>query len=395
MLKKVKNWIVGHVWPFSRYQQKINALLERIEYILEEKEKQNKTIEDLFKELSIKIKTEELLEEMAKHIKQSDQERQNIYRDWQLVIVENKKLEGEKRNLLKENEDLLQEKKILLQRKEAAEREKQELLRVKEEEQKAREILYIEKQNIEGKYDELEKICDELQSKIRSDEEIGEKQHRGLEISSDEFWNQHYINEGNSGTGSYHRLAKFKAEIVNEFLRNEHIETVIEFGCGDGNQLSLIHYKQYTGTDVSEYIVNKNREAYREDKTKKFYCTLTEREQYMNRRYDMSISMDVIFHLLEDQVFSSYMEDLFTVASKYVVIYSSNHEEYTEWPEYRHRNFISYIQKYITGWELYRFIPNKYPYEIGKEGETSSADFYFFKRLRGNRDESFNNSTSI
>jgi len=94
----------------------------------------------------------------------------------------------------------------------------------------------------------------------------------------------------------------------------------------------------------------------------------------------MSISMDVIFHLLEDQIFYEYMEDLFLLAERYVVIYNSNHEEYTKWSEYRHRNFISYIQEKISGWELYQYIPNRYPYKIGEEETTSASDFYIFKK---------------
>mgnify|MGYP006906604325 CR=1 FL=1 len=94
----------------------------------------------------------------------------------------------------------------------------------------------------------------------------------------------------------------------------------------------------------------------------------------------MTISMDVIFHLLEDDVFSRYMDDLFTLADKYVIIYSSNHEEYTPWPEYRHRNFTGYVAEHHPNWTLIQYIPNKYPYQIGKESETSASDFYIFQR---------------
>ncbi len=200
-------------------------------------------------------------------------------------------------------------------------------------------------------------------------------------IQSGNFWNEHYKKGGTSGTGSYNRLAEFKAMVVNDFIRENNIKTTIEFGCGDGNQLSLINYECYTGVDVSEYIVERNREKYVADTTKVFFHTLTEREKYINQKYDMAISMDVIFHLLEDDIFSAYMEDLFSVAEKYVVIYSSNHEEYTRWEEFRHRNFMSYVQKNIRGWKLTSYIPNEYPYVIGEEECTSTSDFYLFERM--------------
>lgn len=199
-------------------------------------------------------------------------------------------------------------------------------------------------------------------------------------LSSGVFWNEHYLHNGNSGTGSYNRLAEFKAEIVNEFIISRGIQTVAEIGCGDGNQLSLIHYPYYVGIDVSKVIIEKDREKFRDFKNYSFFHSLTEREKYIHKSFDMTISMDVIFHLLEEDVFQAYMDDLFTLASKYVVIYSSNHEEYTRWPEYRHRNFTGYVAEHHPEWELIRYIPNKYPYIIGQEEMTSASDFYIYKK---------------
>ena len=197
-------------------------------------------------------------------------------------------------------------------------------------------------------------------------------------LDSGAFWNAQYSKGGNSGTGSYKHLAQFKSDTVNAFLMQNNIVTVLEIGCGDGNQLQQIQYIEYVGVDVSPIIIEKNREKFKEDGAKRFYCTLTERDQYVNRTYNLTISMDVIFHLLEDDVFHQYLDDLFTLSEKFVVIYSSNHEEYTCWPEYRHRNFTGYVQQHYPDWKLIQYIPNKYPYQIGKESETSASDFYFF-----------------
>jgi hypothetical protein len=53
------------------------------------------------------------------------------------------------------------------------------------------------------------------------------------------FWENNYQKGGDSGSGSYDQLAIFKADIINSFIKQNNIKTVIEFGCGDGNQLSL------------------------------------------------------------------------------------------------------------------------------------------------------------
>ena len=53
--------------------------------------------------------------------------------------------------------------------------------------------------------------------------------------SSREYWEQRYSMGGTSGAGSYDKLAEFKVEVINSFMKKYQISSVIEFGCGDGN----------------------------------------------------------------------------------------------------------------------------------------------------------------
>src|SRR5690606_4241845 len=69
-------------------------------------------------------------------------------------------------------------------------------------------------------------------------------------VSAD-YWEQRYARGGNSGAGSYGKLAEFKAEVLNAFVRERQIRSVIDFGCGDGAQLALAEYPSYVGLDVS------------------------------------------------------------------------------------------------------------------------------------------------
>lgn len=70
--------------------------------------------------------------------------------------------------------------------------------------------------------------------------------------TSQDYWEMRYRHGGNSGAGSYDRLARFKATFLNDFVAVNHISTVIEFGSGDGSQLALATYPDYVGVDVSE-----------------------------------------------------------------------------------------------------------------------------------------------
>ena len=87
---------------------------------------------------------------------------------------------------------------------------------------------------------------------------------------STSYWINRYDSGGNSGDGSYNKLAEFKAEIINEFLRQNDIDSVIEFGCGDGNQLRLINYPSYVGYDISPKAISKCREIFKNDHSKRF-----------------------------------------------------------------------------------------------------------------------------
>ena len=72
---------------------------------------------------------------------------------------------------------------------------------------------------------------------------------------SEEYWEKRYALGKSSGVGSYSKYAVFKAEILNNFVEMYNIKTVIEYGCGDGNQLKLAKYPHYLGFDVSSTAI--------------------------------------------------------------------------------------------------------------------------------------------
>lgn len=194
---------------------------------------------------------------------------------------------------------------------------------------------------------------------------------------SGDYWERRYISGGGSGPGSYNRLAQFKADIVNSLLNKYKINNVIEWGCGDGNQLSLIRYPNYLGIDVSAYSIEICRQRYVEDKTKQF-LTLGEVESLIDQ-FELSISLDVIYHLVEENVYQQYMDRLFTSSNQYVCIYSSNVEK----PQVNHvreRCFTKYIEKNFPDFELVEHIPNVYPFREDSPEDTSFAEFYLFER---------------
>ena len=197
--------------------------------------------------------------------------------------------------------------------------------------------------------------------------------------NSGDYWDRRYSSGGNSGGGSYGELAEFKAKIINKFVQDNNIQSVIEYGCGDGNQLKLAEYPRYLGFDVSPTAISLCKRIFAHDATKTFAVM----QDYAEETAELALSLDVIYHLVEDQIFNAYMQTLFRSAQRFVIIYSSNTDEQTNRvaAHVRHRNFTAWIDENRPDWEVTQHIPNAFPYQ-DDASEGFLADFYFYARRK-------------
>jgi hypothetical protein len=201
------------------------------------------------------------------------------------------------------------------------------------------------------------------------------------------YWENRYQKGGTSGSGSYGNLAFFKARIINDFVLKNDINSVIEFGCGDGNQLSLAKYPQYIGLDVSRSVLTRCIERFASDNTKSFF--LYDGNYFVNRdvfKCDLSLSLDVIYHLVEQDIYENYLRHLFGSSEKYVIVYSSNVfiPQAQSHSHELHRQFTADIERLFPGrWNLYGIKKNEFQPSEWSDENGSTADFYFFRRQKG------------
>jgi hypothetical protein len=192
---------------------------------------------------------------------------------------------------------------------------------------------------------------------------------------SADFWERRYARGGTSGQGSYGALARGKAEFLNAFVRESGIQSIIEFGCGDGNQLSLANYPGYIGLDVSRTAIEMCKSRFADDPGKSFF--LYDSSCFVDNvgvfRADLSLSLDVVYHLVEDSVFEAYMTHLFGAGNRYVVVYSTNEVMHDDAPHVRHRRFSSWIDSNCSGWRL-REVTD------GPASAPWRADFFVYER---------------
>lgn len=93
---------------------------------------------------------------------------------------------------------------------------------------------------------------------------------------------------------------------------------------------------------------------------------------------DLAISMDVIYHLTEDEVFYTYLNHLFGCARRFVLIYASNVDARTTDIHVRHRRFTDVAMDLYPHWRLSAILPNRFSFDPVRPTETSFADFYIY-----------------
>ena len=141
-----------------------------------------------------------------------------------------------------------------------------------------------------------------------------------MTFDSAAYWQARYASGGNSGDGSRGDNARLKADYINTFVKNNEIRSVLEFGCGDGHQLALANYPDYVGLDVSETAIEKCRTLFALDTHKRFYRVPT----LWPLTAELSLSLDVIYHLTENSVYSQHLKDVFGSATRFVILYTSD-----------------------------------------------------------------------
>ncbi|QIB75151.1 class I SAM-dependent methyltransferase [Halogeometricum borinquense] len=187
-----------------------------------------------------------------------------------------------------------------------------------------------------------------------------------------DYWERRYARGRTSGPGSRGDHARFKATVINDFLDEHDVESVVEFGCGDGRQVELGEYESYVGYDVSESAVERCRERFADDPTKRFetYDPLSDTP---NVNADVALSLEVLFHLVDDDVYEASIRHLFDSADRFVLILSSNRDDPVSGALHvRHRKFTDDVERWFDAFELVETIPNEF--------EERVSDFYIYER---------------
>ena len=178
-------------------------------------------------------------------------------------------------------------------------------------------------------------------------------------IDSRNYWEDRYYYSGNSGKGSYAKDAIQKANFLNDTILNFGLSNVIDVGCGDGNNLKIFKSDFYFGIDVSKTVIEKNILTFKGHKNKKFFFLnnnyskiLNEINSSIKNDESLIVSFDVIFHLVEDDVYKKHINFINNINACYCIITSSDIDiDYNPTvPHVRHRNYSNDLQR--NGWTI-------------------------------------------
>ena len=187
------------------------------------------------------------------------------------------------------------------------------------------------------------------------------------------YWERRYADGRDSGPGSHGEYARYKADFLNEFVAEHDIESVVEFGCGDGAQVELAAYPEYVGLEVAPAAVERCARQFADDETKSFL--LYDPLYFQNHgavEGELVLSLEVLFHLVEDERFEQTMHDIFGAATQYVILFSSNYDDATPELHVRHRNFTDYVAAEFPAFDLVERVENEY--------EERVSDFYVYEK---------------
>jgi SAM-dependent methyltransferase len=199
------------------------------------------------------------------------------------------------------------------------------------------------------------------------------------------YWERRYARGGDSGEGSRGAHAEFKAEVLNRLVAEHRMESVVEFGCGDGQQLALAAYPRYLGFDVSPTTLRRTIARFADDPSKSF--ALYDPECFADRAglvtADLSVSLDVIYHLVEDRVYELHLKHVFAAARRRVALFTSDADDPslsgTFAPHVRHRPVVRDIAARFPEWRLRERIENPHDRCEGTCSGTF-AGFFIYER---------------
>jgi len=183
-----------------------------------------------------------------------------------------------------------------------------------------------------------------------------------MNFDSFEYWENRYKSDPKYFGKDWKNGIKKRADFINDFIKKHNLKRVLDYGCGDGRQSQYIIAEDYFGIDISSDAIRGCKELNPE---KVFYLAKKNdkdlKDLIKEFKPDLCLSFWIISHLIEDELFDEYMENLFC-SEKFVIIHETDIDKYIA--DYqKQRKFTKYIKENFPEWELLKSVKNEFIYK--------------------------------
>jgi len=132
-------------------------------------------------------------------------------------------------------------------------------------------------------------------------------------------WNEHYKNGGKSGEPKEYMISReWKKGIISKYC-NVKTDSIIDIGCGDlqfwANELPA----HYTGVDLSQTIVERNKVLYPESK-----FIVSNAANQLDISSDTVMCFDMLWHIIDDDDYVKILTNIKRYSNKYIILYTWN-----------------------------------------------------------------------
>lgn len=186
-----------------------------------------------------------------------------------------------------------------------------------------------------------------------------------------QYWEKRYADGRDSGEGSRGEIAKVKGGVVNRVINQFSVQSLLDWGCGDGQVLDHITDQVwYTGIDLSPTVLDNTSQRHSERSFLLDTGTPTGVNPLRWLRADMSLSMDVMFHLVHAPDYWRYLANLFNSSQKVVLVWATDSDEGLTARHVRRRQWTPDVERLYPEWEL-----------VERAAEVDTAGPYVYRKM--------------
>lgn len=138
------------------------------------------------------------------------------------------------------------------------------------------------------------------------------------------YWDRRYADGRDSGEGSRGRAAQAKADRINTLVDDYGLRSVVDLGCGDGQVASLLDVPEYLGVEVSYQALQRCIGTVGPRPGWSWMLWDPVAPPPMTFAADLTLSCDVIFHLIDPDVYAAHLAALFT--APHVLVHATDYD---------------------------------------------------------------------